>query len=206
MSEMPHSQSSTAESMLQDAAVQDGLRVTFAELDNFYDGIRNQTPYERQAYPASVTPDGTFLEASRIALPLPPYDKDGYSNNQYNDRVQAQHDSAEYVLFKFELGDVADPQFKVKPAPIRQVQDRRGSGVDITIDNPDDPEPLFPDALTEEGANLSDEQFDEIDARRTAWRRRNVVHLPQMADDRVRLGDVVAESFKDVRERAGVAL
>jgi hypothetical protein len=187
--------SSPVEDLLQDQLIQDGLRGVFSELDNLYDGISNQTRYSRKGWDACITPDGTFIEAGLVATPLPGEDVD-FRSTEYGKQVAEHHETAEYMVFMFNLTDLKSKDFQLKPAKIQGVEVSRGSGIDITIDNPSDPEPPFPrEDYDENGRAYTDEEFDAFEVNHTAWRNRNVVHLPQLLGDTVRLGEIVAEPF-----------
>jgi hypothetical protein len=187
-----------AESLLQEEVVQEKLRVVFAELDNLYAGINEHTPYERKSIaPAAITPSGTFIEASTVALPLP----EGFGDDDARRaKVAAHHASKEYVIFAFNLEELKDPNFALRPLDLTtaQITHGRGNGIDIFI--PDGtPEPIVikdaESARIAAAIKMGDDMYNP-----------QCIHLPQTDADRIKYHGEPTEDFRDVRQRAGVEL
>ena len=184
-------QMSDAESMLLDPAIQDGLGRYFADLDNLYDGVKTQATDSisfNKLWPTSITPSGTVIE---VRL---------HSSSRNSDDAPERRDS-QYLAFVFNLADLRDPDFKLMPKSFSDIAENRGSGIGLTFDNPDDPKPVFDESTT-----CTKEVYEQNDAIFAAWRNRNVLHLPQLIFDSIKMGDEIAEKFQDVRKRINVTL
>ena len=166
---MTHEQTSlksTAEALLQDETIQNRLRSIFGEIDEAYKELSLRMPKtKRERWKPSITPSGTYIEANLLGSIESGEGKD-------------------YLVFMFNLSDLKDPNFQLKPREVENAVVYRGSGIDLTFVQTDDPE-------------LSGQ---------------NQLHLPQVPTDSIRMGagrsqgDNVAEPFKVVRQRAGVEL
>lgn len=146
-----------AEQLLVDPEVQEGLRKVFSELDNLYNGIETQTDYRAVAIDKpSITPDGQYIEASKVALPI----AEQKAENYY-DSIDAHHASAEYMIFSFNLADLKDTEFSLRPLDLTDasIETYRGSGIDIAL--PDDgPRIHLPQITTVNGARYDGMRYN----------------------------------------------
>lgn len=203
-----------AEVLLKDAAVQAGMRNVFSELDNFEASVNEKTEYKlKKIGGSSLTADGDFIEAYQIALPMPanPEVRD-YNSPEYEEylsAIDASHKSKEYVIFAFNVEDLKSPDFQLKPLEIDKqgITEYRGSGIDIKLPADDDPEPTFDKERTKYGGPKNEEdreEFEQYVNLHQDWVRRNTLHLPQMPNDKITYRGNATETFRTVRERAGV--
>lgn len=120
-----------AEQLILDPAVQEGLRTAFSELDNLYNGIETQAGYKAAPVDKpSITPDGQYIEVTKVATPLLPYGAEGY-----DEAVSKYHETSEYMIFSFDLADLKDPNFTLRPLDLQDadITTYRGGGIDILV-------------------------------------------------------------------------
>lgn len=201
-----------AETLLQDEAVQVGLRRAFSVIDQSYADIGESMEREPIG-PTVVTPSGIFVEAGKVALPAPKYEPGiDFHSPENVAKIAAHHASTRYLVYMFNLEELKDPDFKPTPLEIdsSQVTVYRGSGIDIALKPADtDPEPMNPVELDELGGivepSREDEYFDWLDVH-AEWSGRNTLHLPQVENDTIRIGGENGEPLVTVRERVGFEL
>lgn len=134
----------TAEVLLLDSSIQEGMRSVFQELENLYDGIACRTSYGREAIgPTLVTPSGVCIEVSRVILPLINFN-DFRSTDEFLRNDKKRRSSEEYMLFIFQMQELHNPDFQLKPITVkgRDITDN-GSYIDILVTDPSDPKPVW---------------------------------------------------------------
>lgn len=127
-----------AEAMFQSPEVRQRIKEVFDELDAIYAGIRENTEYEVKGIDVtSITPSGQVIEATKVATPLPKYDSATATSPEVLDAIERYHETAEYMIFSFNLKDILLPDFTLKPLDLHEanITEHRGSGVDIVIPN-----------------------------------------------------------------------
>lgn len=124
--------------MINEPEVLKRLKDVFDELDNLYSSIEENTDYKAVLVDLpSITPTGQYVEASVVATPQPPNPKSAadYDIPGRADAVKRYHETKEFMIFAFNLDDLKDPDFTLRPLDLTgaTINDHRGSGTEITM-------------------------------------------------------------------------
>lgn len=185
----------TVQEKLVDPQVQEGLKIAFASMDEYFSKIKDETGLVATLIGRpSVTEAGVYVEARLVSTPKP---EQLVNSTPENSKLwSAYHASTEYVVFAFDIQDSVVPDFAPIPVDISEarVYNSRGSGIDITFpDNRPDSEDM------EQLMNAVGDSY-------IRWLMATDIHLPQTSSDSLVYFGVDTRPFKEVRKELGVEL